>query len=280
MKKLIFALLVAGCGGDGPNETCTNTVCPTGKLYQLCTSGTSQVRYVLGGTSCACGATSCSDCLTLVSAYCNDPNTNGTNGGTTGGTSGSTNGTTSGTNGGTTGGACKAGGSACQSFDECCSGTCANQVCTQCRDNGSPCTLASQCCSNICHVGSCAACGKVGASCTDSHECCSGVACISGVCGGPDVQCTSQPLMNCVDCCTTDHMAGADVWDRLASTCSCTTCLSTCGLLLCPSPAPAGDATSCQSCLNASCQASVINACMNDATCAPFGACLTACPST
>jgi hypothetical protein len=284
MKNLLLALLLAGCGGDGPNETCTNTVCPTGKLYQLCTSGTSQVRYVLGGTSCACGATSCSECLTLVSAYCNDPNTNGTtgtNGGTNGGTSGSTTGTNGGTTGGTTGGACKAGGIACQSFDECCSGTCANQVCTQCRDNGTSCTLASECCSNICHDGSCRACGTSGTSCTDSHECCNGLSCIGGACGGPDPDCNSQDSNNCVICCQGKHTAGANDYSGIASSCVCqaATCMTACGQIVCPSPAPMGDPTSCENCFVSSCKPSTDAACMSNSSCASYEACINACPT-
>jgi hypothetical protein len=295
MKNLALVLCFAACGSD-PMPTCSAATCDNGKVYQQCiTPGSTQVRYLLGGANCSCDAAQCADCTRLVAAYCandnvsNSSNGSSGNGGTT--TSGPTgNGSTTG-NGGTTssgptgngstttgsGGACKPGGSACQSFDECCSGTCANQVCTQCRDNGSPCTLASQCCSNICHVGSCSACGATGASCSDSHECCSGIACINGVCGGPDHDCTSQNRDSCGNCCINKYPSGSDIYANLSGTCICQSCVSSCGMLVCPSPAPMGDPTACTNCFVSQCEAANDAACLSNPTCAPYVQCANAC---
>lgn len=127
------------------------------------------------------------------------------NTGNTGGTGGSGN---TGNTGGTGGGACKAGGDTCQQFNECCSGNCAQGVCTGCGQvgatctseeccngltcnagscaaclgNDSSCSFATDCCSGICKQGSCVPCGGTGASCTTATECCGGVACNNNQC--------------------------------------------------------------------------------------------------
>ena len=46
-----------------------------------------------------------------------------------------------------TGGSCKPGGTACQAFTECCSGACANQICTSCGGKGKSCA-PDGCCDN------------------------------------------------------------------------------------------------------------------------------------
>jgi hypothetical protein len=142
----------------------------------------------------------------------------------------------------TTGGGCKAGGTGCQAFSECCSGTCANQVCTTCGGEGefcdqgccqgltcynntcgtcrgpsSSCTLASDCCSNICTQGTCGSCKSDGSSCGSNQDCCGGV-CSNGVCGcnGPTclsvLQGTGDPSALCG--------AAADAYDAFAA-CIC-----------------------------------------------------------
>lgn len=133
----------------------------------------------------------------------------GGNGVTTGAGAGSSTSTGSNTTTSTGSNMCKPGGQACQAFSECCSGTCANQICTDCggvgqscggpggcclgldcyqgtcascKLDGDACQLASDCCSNICYQGTCAACRSEGYSCSSSAECCAGTSCQNGIC--------------------------------------------------------------------------------------------------
>jgi hypothetical protein len=71
--------------------------------------------------------------------------------------------------------ACLPGGAGCQSFADCCSGTCRNYVCTGggCLGGGNPCSYGYQCCSGFCNYGSCT-CLPNGAGCGNDNQCCSG----------------------------------------------------------------------------------------------------------
>jgi hypothetical protein len=140
----------------------------------------------------------------------------GNTGNTGNGGSGNTGNT--GNTGGTGGGACKAGGDTCQQFNECCSGNCAQGVCTGCGQvgatcsdggccnglscnagtcaacfpNDSSCSFATDCCSGICKQGSCVPCGGAGASCTTATECCGNVGCDNNQCtSGGGAACTN-----------------------------------------------------------------------------------------
>ena len=93
--------------------------------------------------------------LTTVAAACGSTKTNPLGTGASGPTSSGT--ITGGTGAGggqggsggssSSGGSCKPGGSACQAFNECCSGVCANQKCTNCGADGQACG-ADGCCRN------------------------------------------------------------------------------------------------------------------------------------
>lgn len=310
MKNLWFVILIAACGGDDPGPACTTAACGNGLTYQQClTAGSTQVRYLLGAATCTCPAITCSDCTTLIANYCDGsvPNTNGsTNGSGLNGSNGSTNGSglngSNGSTNGTTGGSCRAGGSSCQSFTDCCSGTCANQVCTSCagsgescngvaccgslqcyqgvcgncRADGTSCNLASDCCSNICHLGSCQSCAAMGGSCTNNAECCGGVACISGVCGGPDPACVQQGAANCPSCCYSNHTTGGDKYSQLAFACLCQggPCVTVCMANICNS---SSDDPVCDSCFTTSCQTSTQASCGADADCRDYLNCFNAC---
>jgi hypothetical protein len=101
---------------------------------------------------------------------------------------------------------CKPGGQACQAFGECCSGACAQQVCTGCTPLNDACTSSSECCVGLlCNAGKCSACVDLGASCTLSTDCCSGI-CKQGTCapcGGSGAGCTGP-----TECCTGVCAAG------------------------------------------------------------------------
>jgi hypothetical protein len=165
-------------------------------------------------------------------------------------TAGPTTGSTS------TGGSCKPGGSSCQSFNECCSGTCAQQVCTQCGGQGDPCadsccngltcfngtcgtckgpgnacTLASECCSNVCQQGTCASCTQDGNECSTNQDCCTGT-CTNNICGGgdcnPSLTCNDVLMMKgaSTDLCDGPLQYWTDLYD-----CVCqTTCADVCGM--------------------------------------------------
>ncbi|HUB05454.1 MAG TPA: hypothetical protein VMB50_00545 [Myxococcales bacterium] len=105
-------------------------------------------------------------------------------------------------------GQCVQGGSACTLYSDCCSGDCAQQVCSSCsgqggscpngsgccvgltcyddvcgicQQDGTACTGPAQCCSDICDQGTCEACHDDGTSCGSNTDCCSGL-CQSGTC--------------------------------------------------------------------------------------------------
>jgi hypothetical protein len=141
------------------------------------------------------------------------------NGGGTGGAGASSTSSSSGVGPG-----CKAGGATCAAFTECCSGSCANDVCTtciaateacgagdtcclgygclagvcqpSCGGSHDPCLLAAECCSNVCTSGACEGdCTDLAAPCASDIYCCQG-ACDKGFCA----TCRS------VDSATTDAM--------------------------------------------------------------------------
>jgi hypothetical protein len=320
---IVLGLVLAGCGGGGPKENCTQASCGSGLVYQACvTPGTTHARYLLGTQSCSCDDSGgCDSCATQLAAYCAGSITNGTNGSGSNGTSGSGNNGTNGsgnngTNGGLTsstgstngnGGSCTPGGQSCQSFSQCCSGTCANQICTSCsatgqscaggsaccggltcymdvcgscKLDGSSCTLASDCCSNICHLGSCQACTALAGSCTTSAECCNGASCTNGVCGGADATCLALPAGNCQSCCQSNHVSGHTFINNLAVACLCqaNTCQSTCLPTVCASPSPTNPDQACINCFNSACQTQVDASCQKNADCAAYDSCYNACP--
>jgi hypothetical protein len=255
MRNLVFALLLLGCGGTGPKETCTNNACLSGTIYQLCTSGTSQVRYVLGGTSCTCGATSCSDCLTLLSSYCHDGGTT-TSGTTTSGTT--TSGTT--TSGTTTSGTTTSGTTT--------SGT-----------TGGGSTGGNTSGSSGGTTGN--ACGQAGDICGSNADCCGGVACTSGFCGGPDGQCKVQAMAGCNQCCIDAEGAGYQEFGVLVLSCLCdsSTCMTQCAATSCSSAGPMPPDSACNSCYNMKCFSKVRSECFGDATCLPYANCAKDCPT-
>jgi hypothetical protein len=165
--------------------------------------------------------------------------------------------------GATTGGGCKPGGADCQAFGECCSGSCANQVCTACGGKGqscadgccqgltcyndkcgdcafdnAPCTLASDCCSNVCTQGTCEHCNSLGEFCQSASNCCGGLSCgIDNVCcaktGGAcnaDYQCCDG------DTCTNGVCGVACKPDGLACTTNASCCGGTCTNGKCGAP--------------------------------------------
>lgn len=93
---------------------------------------------------------------------------------------------------------CGPGGTPCQSFSECCSGTCANNACTECGQPGAPC--GKSCCLGLtCYNGICGACGDDGTACVTSGDCCSGV-CANGLCADLVCPATQNECGNtCVD---------------------------------------------------------------------------------
>src|SRR5262245_41932100 len=88
-------------------------------------------------------------------------------------------GSSGGDGGSSTGGdVCKPGGAACVTFSECCSGTCANQICTTCATD-------EQACGPGCCTGSFCANGVCGPPCKGPGEACSAARdCCSNVCSG------------------------------------------------------------------------------------------------
>lgn len=75
---------------------------------------------------------------------------------------------------------CLGGGVPCHVFSECCSGTCANNVCAKCASAEEKC--ADGCCVGLtCYDGKCGACKDDGQPCVAFADCCSGV-CTSGFC--------------------------------------------------------------------------------------------------
>jgi len=83
---------------------------------------------------------------------------------------------------------CLDGGAPCATFSECCSGTCANNVCTACGEQGDSC--GDGCCVGLtCYSNKCSACGNDGAPCLSPSDCCSTV-CANGTCVALD--CATQ----------------------------------------------------------------------------------------
>ncbi len=75
---------------------------------------------------------------------------------------------------------CKQGGSSCNGFAECCSGTCANDVCTACGTDGNSCD--GGCCLGLtCYYDKCSQCNADDLPCAQSGDCCSGI-CAQGMC--------------------------------------------------------------------------------------------------
>lgn len=125
-----------------------------------------------------------------------------------------------------TGGQCKPGGQACAAFSDCCSGTCADSVCTLCGQKGescdhgccmglscqngtcdvpcdaagSACTGSETCCSKVCSQGICGACGQAGAACVLAAECCSKT-CSQGKCAAPACVQTGAACTATDTCC-------------------------------------------------------------------------------
>jgi hypothetical protein len=104
-----------------------------------------------------------------------------------GGTSGS----------GGSGGSCTAGGVACSTNAQCCSGLCdpAAKTCTgavgKCAGAGSSCTVATDCCNLQCNAGVCASatsCTADNGTCTTSSTCCGGN-CTGGKCQALNTSC-------------------------------------------------------------------------------------------
>jgi hypothetical protein len=151
-----------------------------------------------------------------------------------------------------TGGDCKIGGVGCQASSECCSGACANDVCTSCTEQGqscgegccqgltclqgkcggtcaadnSACTVPSDCCSNKCIQGTCAQCTADGDACLNDVDCCGGT-------------CTNSACGPCSGSCILAFQGGSDasklcnkegvLYDALYE-CTCLdTCASACG---------------------------------------------------
>jgi len=105
-------------------------------------------------------------------------------------------------------GGCLGLGGACANGAQCCSGDCANGVCSypSCTSDNQACTTSGNCCSQNCVAGMCAplngSCKTIGNSCASSAECCSG-RCASGTCQASSF--CAQPGDACRadgDCCT------------------------------------------------------------------------------
>jgi hypothetical protein len=319
--------LALGCGGG---STCQTASCGA-KSYDTCaTPGSAVVEYRFGGESCSCnaGTTDCLTCTEKLTTYCGggggttgmgvggNGGTGGSGGG--GGTIGGGGGTGGSGGGGTTGGGsggsgggpgslCALGGTSCQSFSDCCSGTCANQVCTSCNGaggtcfaasdcclgascyngtcvsacaiDGGKCTLATDCCSGICGQGTCRQCTTAGNSCTSSSECCGGLECNGGTCYAPATGCSGVP-QTCISCCSTNYSAGYMKLVGLEATCACTkgsTCLAACSVSLCAGATTPDSA--CATCLGQSCSTMVLQQCQADTDCAAYIGCAAKCPT-
>jgi hypothetical protein len=100
------------------------------------------------------------------------------------------------------GGGCAQGGGKCAVFSDCCSGTCANQVCTSCQAQGMSCTGsgAGKCCTGLtCMGSSCIVqCGSGGDLCNAPGDCCSKT-CANGQCTAPPNGCSG--LVKCMLTC-------------------------------------------------------------------------------
>jgi hypothetical protein len=134
--------------------------------------------------------------------------------------------------GGGSGPTCLEGGQACESFDECCSGVCDNQLCTDCALEGegcglsgccdglncnsdflctdckpesASCDLASECCSNVCDTGFCGKPGPTNCNTGASCQACVDGACSHATCADQHATCDAEPdcpaLMSCLEAC-------------------------------------------------------------------------------
>jgi hypothetical protein len=219
--------------------------------------GSGEVKYTFSGESCSCNsAGDCASCAAKVAQYCSGGSGGGGAGGFGGGGGGFGGGGGGGFDGG--GGGCAMGGYSCQSFRDCCSGTCANQVCIapQCISDGNSCTLASECCSHSCAQGTCTALTT------------------------PPPACSTKPRLTCISCCSQTHPAGSARAIQLLQACACTnpTCKTACAATLCKTPSAPAD-QGCQSCLVAQCSTQTLSSCEADPTCAPYAQCLLSCPA-
>jgi hypothetical protein len=88
------------------------------------------------------------------------------------------------------------GGDPCVGFADCCSGTCAGNVCTQCATTGDKCGQGGCCIGDTCYFGVCHNCKDDGNPCQTSGDCCSTV-CSQGTCAPLD--CGS--LLSCGSYC-------------------------------------------------------------------------------
>lgn len=92
---------------------------------------------------------------------------------------------------------CDQGGAPCETFDACCSGTCADKICTSCANDGANCS-SEQCCLGLtCYASMCRYCSDNGEQCQSSDDCCSGI-CSLGICDPP----ACGNLTNCNNVCT------------------------------------------------------------------------------
>jgi hypothetical protein len=105
------------------------------------------------------------------------------------------------------GGACLTLGAVCGGSSDCCSGTCAGQVCAYptCTADTGACSANGDCCSQNCTGGTCAplntTCSTLGNPCASSSTCCSGF-CSNGYCQASSF--CGQPGDACAasgDCC-------------------------------------------------------------------------------
>jgi hypothetical protein len=82
---------------------------------------------------------------------------------------------------------CKPEGQACEAFSECCSGECAEQLCTACRGVDAECSGNRDCCVGLTCAGddttgrSCSDC-QPGRACQTAAQCCDGQDCLGGQC--------------------------------------------------------------------------------------------------
>lgn len=91
---------------------------------------------------------------------------------------------------------CAHGGEPCATFSDCCSGTCASNVCTQCATTGTKCAPDGCCLGSICYSGLCGTCNDDGEPCQQSADCCSTV-CSQGTCAA--LACS--PIQSCGSYC-------------------------------------------------------------------------------
>jgi hypothetical protein len=232
------------------------------KLSQILLAATFSLSLVAAG---ACGTSTSSPNRSLLGAG-GDWNGTTTSGSSTSGTTSSSTSTSSGnttssstssgnttssstssgntTSSSSSGGTCKLGGTACVAFNECCSGTCANQHCTQCSAPGQACGVG--CCLGLtCYQNLCNACVGDGSSCLNASDCCSNV-CQQGTCQAP-APCTTcnQYLLqagNPANICAASQQAFAALE---ACACNAGPCASACASNACLGMAASPDCTSC-----------------------------------